>query len=447
MRQGRPIGTRFREVALLAAPLAFSAFSLAFAALVEQLVLKRHSPAAAGASLTGGTLAGTFAVLITATASYATVFVAQFHGAGKGARAAAFFAQGVWIAALSLPLFAAAVPVGRFFLGHVGHAPELLAAETTFFSISVFGGFFTTLAAALSCLFLGQGRSMPVFLANFIGCLVQAALVPLAVFGGGPIPALGVAGAAGVRVISAVAVCLALVPFVARDGLLRGNFAALRPDFGLMRTMVGRGLPSGFKSFVGSLVFLGFVTVAGKMDVAALGIASVCLSVNNIVGTVVRAVASAVGILVGRTLGAGDARGARASVGRGPRADGPADGSLLSRGHSGELRSCADALRDLAAARNPRRNLSRVRCGPRRSGRHALHDGRGNRRRGVRLGAGRVPRPDVFAVGSRPLPDHAVLAGRRFGRFGRPLEKRTLAKERAGVIKWRGCRKVFRISR
>lgn len=166
MRQGRPIGTRFREVALLAAPLAFSAFSLAFAALVEQLVLKRHSPAAAGASLTGGTLAGTFAVLITATASYATVFVAQFHGAGKGARAAAFFAQGVWIAALSLPLFAAAVPVGRFFLGHVGHAPELLAAETTFFSISVFGGFFTTLAAALSCLFLGQGRSMPVFLTN-----------------------------------------------------------------------------------------------------------------------------------------------------------------------------------------------------------------------------------------------------------------------------------------
>ena len=173
-----------REESWLAAPIALASLATAFAQFVERGFLARHSDAAVAAALPGDVLAGTFAVLITATASYSSTFVAQFHGAGRAERAVASFAQGLWLTLLSLPLFIAAVPIGCAYLDHAGHAAELLEAEKAFFSIVMPGGFLTAVSAVLSGLFLGQGRTRLVACANGVGCLVNVAIVPWFVFGG-----------------------------------------------------------------------------------------------------------------------------------------------------------------------------------------------------------------------------------------------------------------------
>ena len=303
-----------REEALLAAPLALSALATAFAQLVERFFLARHSDMAVAAALPGDVLAGTFAVLVTATVSYSATFVAQFHGAGRADRAVASFAQGLWLTLLSFPLFIAAVPVGCAYLDHAGHVAELLEAEKTFFSIAVPAGFLTAVSSVLSGLFLGQGRTRLVACANGIGCLVNAALVPWFVFGGFGLGALGVAGAAGARVAAALAVCLVLLPAVCRDEIVRTSLPQFRWDAPLLRRLLRKGLPEGVKSFTGSIAFLAFVTVAGRLDAAALAVGSVCFAVNNFYGVVERAIAQAVTILVGRARGAGNEEGMHSAV-------------------------------------------------------------------------------------------------------------------------------------
>ena len=303
-----------REELWLAAPIALASLATAFAQFVERGFLARYSDAAVAAALPGDVLAGTFSVLITATVSYSATFVAQFHGAGRTERAVASFAQGLWLTLLSLPFFVAAVPIGCVYLDHAGHAAELLVAEKAFFSIAMPGGFLTAVSAVLSGLFLGQGRTRLVACANGFGCLVNVALLPWLVFGGLGLGALGAAGAAGARVAAALAVCLVLLPAVCRDEIVRANLPQFRWDARLLLWLVSKGLPEGVKSFVGAIAFLAFVTVAGRLDAAALAVGSVCFAVNNLYGDAERAIAQAVSILVGRARGAGDEAALRSSV-------------------------------------------------------------------------------------------------------------------------------------
>lgn len=298
----------------LAGPLGLSALASAFAALVERQFLSQHSEVAVAAVLPGDVLAGTFAALVVATVSYSSAFVARFHGAGQGERAVASFAQGLWLVVASIPLFALAVPLGSLYLDHTGHAAELVAAEKSFFSIVVPSGVLTALGAVEAGFFLGRGRARLVAVVTVMSCLAELALVKLFVFGAGPLAPMGVAGAGWARVASAAFMALALLPAVWRDKLVRDDRAALGPDFGLARRLIAQGLPEGFKSFVGSLVFLAFVTVAGRLDAAALAVGSVCFAVNNLIGTVVRAIASATAILVGQRFGAADRAGMSAAV-------------------------------------------------------------------------------------------------------------------------------------
>ena len=298
----------------LAGPLALSALASAFAALVERVFLSRYSDVAVAAALPGDVLAGTFAALVVATVSYSSTFVARFHGAGRGERAVAAFAQGLWLVAATVPLFALAVPLGRLYLDHAGHAPELAAAEKAFFEIVVPSGALTALGAVEAGLFLGRGRARLVAAVTAASCLLEIALVRLLVFGAGPLAPMGVVGAGWARVVSAAFVALALMPPIWRDGLVRVNRAAFGFDPGLMRRLIAQGLPEGVKSFVGSIAFLAFVTVAGRLDAAALAVGSVCFAVNNFYGVVERAIAQAVTILVGRARGAGDEDGMRSAV-------------------------------------------------------------------------------------------------------------------------------------
>ena len=101
------------------------------------------------------------------------------------------------------------------------------------------------------------------------------------------------------------AVCLVL-PAVCRDEIVRANLPQFRWDARLLLWLVSKGLPEGVKSFVGAIAFLAFVTVAGRLDAAALAVGSVCFAVNNLYGVAERAIAQAVSILVGRARGAGD---------------------------------------------------------------------------------------------------------------------------------------------
>lgn len=423
-----------REESWLAAPIALASLATAFAQFVERGFLARYSDAAVAAALPGDVLAGTFSVLITATVSYSATFVAQFHGAGRTERAVASFAQGLWLTLLSLPFFVAAVPIGCVYLDHAGHAAELLVAEKAFFSIAMPGGFLTAVSAVLSGLFLGQGRTRLVACANGVGCLVNVALLPWLVFGGLGLGALGAAGAAGARVAAALAVCLVLLPAVCRDEIVRANLPQFRWDARLLLWLVSKGLPEGVKSFVGAIAFLAFVTVAGRLDAAALAVGSVCFAVNNLYGVAERAIAQAVSILVGRARGAGDEAALRSAVRSGILLVGVSAAlffAVVIPLHAGLARSLYWVY---PPARALRRGVSRPRFGAEGRRGYALHDGGRDRRGASRLDAGGRACARVHVLGCLALPDDAALARGWGGGARRPLARRTLARPCGRVI-------------
>jgi len=290
--------------AALAWPILLGSASMAVLAFVERLLLGRYSESALAASLPGSMLASTFTVVLGSTIGYAGAFVAQFHGAGNGEKAASALFQGLWMTLLATPVFLCLIPLGGRIVRAVGHAPQVQADELTFFVSYVFVGLVSTLAAVLGGFFSGQGRTQLVGVATAVGCLAGLALNPLLIF----TCDLGIAGA-GIASVAGFAVTSAILGVcAARDPLVRAvagtKAAAFRPR--LAGRILRFGLPLGLAQLVANGTFALFVSVFGRLGATTLALGNACFAVHTLIYYVVCAVAEAAQIQAGRFYGRHD---------------------------------------------------------------------------------------------------------------------------------------------
>ncbi|MBO5292831.1 MAG: MATE family efflux transporter [Lachnospiraceae bacterium] len=99
----------------------------------------------------------------------------------------------------------------------------VLDAET-YLVITGLGLCFSFLNQIFTGLFTAIGKSMVMFQATTTGLIVNIALDPLLIFGAGPLPRLGVAGAALATVLAQAVVCLMFVRAAGKDELLFQGF-------------------------------------------------------------------------------------------------------------------------------------------------------------------------------------------------------------------------------
>lgn len=132
--------------------------------------------------------------------------------------------------------------------------------------------FFTFINQTLTCLFTAIGNSKPTFFANCIGLAANMILDPLLIFGVGPIPAMGAAGAAIATVTAQAIVTAAMIWNVKRDRILFDGIQVFqRPELGCMKTITAIGLPAALQSslYCGiSMVLTRFVAAWGVTAVA-----------------------------------------------------------------------------------------------------------------------------------------------------------------------------------
>lgn len=298
-----------RAVLALAWPLMISRVSDTVMMLVDTLFVSRlGTDALAGIGLA---ISGTMLVMAAGWGVLMGVRVAVSHraGADQPEAAARLAWQGLWLAAAISLLTWLCLPLAERGFGLAGAEPEVLPHALAFFHVRTLGaplffGYFV-----LSGYLQGMGDTRTPMIGVLLANALNLALNPLFIFGLGPVPAMGTAGAALATVL-ANGINLLWLAWRFRRLAPRVSRA---PDRALMREITRPGVPMGADRFqeVGAhALFIGFLATSGSEHVAAHVIVMRIVMMSFLPGW---AIAEAGGVLVGQALGAGRPQAARES--------------------------------------------------------------------------------------------------------------------------------------
>ena len=296
------------ETGRLALPFLLSSIAAAVNQLTDRFFLAQTGDCALEAVLPAGMLANVLTVVLSTTIGYSATFIAQYHGGERNRLAANAFVQGLFLAALTVPLFFLAIPIGFAVLDFAGHAPAVLSAEKAYFLYTQPAGTFIVLTAVLGGLFTGQGHTKYVGFCALVGAIGNILFDRLLILGWKGIPALGIQGAGIATILSLAIPCVLLAARAVRDPLLTNlpvhEILAFRPR--LAARIVRFGFPAGLNVLVGSGTFTVFTLALGRLGPFALAISNAVFAIGNIYYLTATAIAQAVTITTARARGYDD---------------------------------------------------------------------------------------------------------------------------------------------
>ncbi|MDZ8118362.1 MATE family efflux transporter [Pontiella sp. NLcol2] len=300
----RPFGG-WRELMNIAWPMIVNSASFAVLNFSDRLFLSNYGDAEFRASLPAGILFFTLVCGFMALSGYVSTFVAQMYGAGDHAGCSRATAQGIIFSVLSVPLIMLLVPFGLFCLRISGHGPAILAMEEDYFRILMWCGGGMTMSSALSGFFSGRGKTFVVMSTNIVANGVNVVLNYVLIFGAGPFPELGIAGAGWATVIGSW-LCPLIFSVIYFSGRVNREFQTwknLRFDGWLFKRMLRFGFPSGVHWFLDVAAFTVFVLLVGRLGAIAHIASNIALSINLVAFMPMIGMGIAASILVGQYLG------------------------------------------------------------------------------------------------------------------------------------------------
>jgi len=299
-----------KEVAHLAWPLAVGMLSYTLMSLVDTLLMGHVSTAAQA----GVGLATTFAfacmIFFRGLASGAQSLVAAADGARDSAKLRAAGSAGVWIGALSgLAATLLLLLSYRAVLGWAVSDVDVATSCSRYLEVRAWGLPFALLGFGCLAGLQGIGETRTRMWVSLAGNLTNVGLDLVLIFGCGPIPAWGEAGAAVATVVSNALIALL---YGLRYRQLFGSL--VRPGADVVRRALQVGLPSGCQGLVGVGAFLGMNLVLARTGAAHLAASEIVLRITSVSFLPGFGVGEAAGVLVGRYLGAGERRTAARAV-------------------------------------------------------------------------------------------------------------------------------------
>lgn len=187
-----PIGS-IREIWRISYPLMLSYLSVTSMLFFDRLFLAHFSLSALTACANAGLASYIFMVLPMMIGAIAEVFVGQYHGGGQKERMGVPVWQMLWFCLFTPPFF--------WLIGQ--YAPPLLfngtgneVYEYTYFTTILHAAPLFCAVPVLSGFFIGKGEVLKVTWTLFAGNLINILMDAILIFGWGPIPGLGVYGAA-----------------------------------------------------------------------------------------------------------------------------------------------------------------------------------------------------------------------------------------------------------
>ena len=312
------------KVLRLVWPLALGMANNAVMQFVDRVFLAQESESSLKAVLPAAVLSFLFICSFQSLVSYSGVFVAQFHGARDRCGCFRSYFVGLALAAAALLCLCGLVHAGEpvFRLFAPAAESDLVARENAYFTIVTPGGAALCAMTAASGYFTGLGRTRLVFWVNLAGNLLNAGLDYVLIFGLGPVPAFGIAGAAAATVASQAAQAAVLNFMALREWMRwRGSAepGAQAQDGGFARLLwrvVRFGVPSAMYQLLNFLSFTIFVMLTDKIGGMELAVSNACFTVNYLLIAPVEGFSIGAATIVGQCKGAGDVHGAAKGAAR-----------------------------------------------------------------------------------------------------------------------------------
>ena len=305
-----------KDVLVVALPMLLSMSFDTIMTFIDRLFLSKLGPAEMNAALGAGAVQLALTMFFTGAISYTTAMVAQRLGAKKTSDCARVFMQAVYLSLISVPLLYLTIPLGHLAFG-MEHLPaDQLEYQKTYFNILMFGGVINLVRNAAPCFFSGIGETKIVMKAAFVGMIVNVACNFVLIYGLGPIPALGVAGAAyGTLIGNLVSTVILFAKFFAKSCNSRFNTrSSFAFSWPLTRELLQKGIPSGVEMFLNISAFQLMILMFHALGPDAATASSVMFNWDMVAYVPLMGLEVASTSLVGRYVGARDAAAATRST-------------------------------------------------------------------------------------------------------------------------------------
>ena len=305
-----------REVFRVALPLMVSAGTFSLVLFADRTLLLWYDGTSMSASMAGGNLFWVLVCLPVGIASMTGAIVSQYVGANEEDHIGRFLWQSVWLSILSAPLFALYAWLATDLFALTGQPTTLIPMEATYLRILMLGAVGIVLETALSGFFSGTERTNVIMWVSVGSGLLNFLLDLILIFGFGPIPPLGISGAA----IGSVAsfwfkvVCygvLLLRPTYEAVYRIRSGFCL---DVGIASNLLFFGFPTGLMYLTEAGGFTVIVLRIGSIGDVPLRATTMAINFNMVAFIPLVGVSIATSVLVGRHLLQSGAKRASLSV-------------------------------------------------------------------------------------------------------------------------------------
>jgi putative MATE family efflux protein len=239
-----------------------------------------------------------------------TILIAQAVGARKLDEARRVVGtSATFFLALSLGFSLIGLWLSPAILAWMGTPADALPLGVTYMRVM-----FLALPASYAFFFVnaalrGAGDSKTPFAFLALSVVLDILLNPVLIFGLGPFPEMGIAGSATATLVSQLVSVAALIHYIYRKRnpltLRRADASLLRIDWGIVRTIVAKGIPMGLQMIVLSssmVIFMRFVNRFGSDTAAAFAAAQ---QLWNYVQMPALALGAAVSSMAAQNIGAG----------------------------------------------------------------------------------------------------------------------------------------------
>lgn len=308
---GSRLNVQLRELFRLALPLAAAQAGTQMMGLVDVAVLGRLG----AAELAGSAMANAvfFAVSVFGMGLMLGVdpLVAQAVGANDHTRARHVLWQGIWLSVLVSGILTVVLLLGSLGLPYIGAAPDVVQHAHAFLLVRTASLLPFLMFFVIRAYLQAHHITRPMVWAMIIANIFNFSLDIVFVFGWGPVPAMGVAGAALSTLISTF-VELIIVAWAARtmDSVPEVN---RRPERAAIKQAARVGLPIGAHMGAEVGVFALVALLAGRLGTLHLAAHQLVIGIASFSFTVAVGVASAGSVRVGNAIGARDAAGTRSA--------------------------------------------------------------------------------------------------------------------------------------
>lgn len=236
-----------------------------------------------------------------------TAAVARALGGGRGEDASRLAQQSMGIALLLAVLFMLVLlGFGRGIYGAMGGRGAALASAMAYSNVLFGGAAVIWLTNVLAAVVRGAGNMLLPSLMLVGTAVLHLVLCPLLVFGWGPVPALGVAGAAASTLTVNGLSALVMAAYLLRpDGAVQLHRTPWRVHMPLVRDILRVGLPASLSPVISNASIAAATAFVGSYGTAALAGYGVAARLEYILVPIAFGFGTALTAMVATNMGAG----------------------------------------------------------------------------------------------------------------------------------------------